>query len=241
MNKKPVIVVTSEHGFSAANMGSVPLYILDKAYSHAITAAGGIPITPLGPCMEDRYCEMADGLLLTGGSNIHSGRYNTPFIDQDASYGISYHRDNIEFDLFKAFFEAGKPIMGICRGNQLINVALGGTLVQDLMKVKGTEHSDGSSQQINAEPDSILEKLYGKEFQANTFHRQAIDKLGAGLKITAYAQDGIPEALEHETKPVFSVQFRPELMCKEAGTNFDGPDMISLFEYFVNLCRDEAK
>ncbi len=130
--------------------------------------------------------------------------------------------------------------MGICRGNLLINVALGGTLIQSLKKVKGLEHSDGSSHTITAEPGSILEKLYGKEFSANTFHRQAVEKLGTGLKITAHSADGVPEALEHENKKIFSVQFHPELMLGENAKNFKGAGYAEPFSITLSTFAAEC-
>jgi Predicted glutamine amidotransferases len=234
LNNKPVILVTSEQCNSSALMGSVPIFILEKSYTSDICAAGGIPITPLAPCMEEEYCEMADALLLTGGSNIHPGRYKTPF--STSNHAVSYHRDNMEFDLFQAFFKAGKPIMGIGRGQQLINVALGGTLMQDLTKQKCLTHDTGDTQQIKAEPGSILEKLYGESFFVNTYHNQAVEALGEGMKITASGPDGIPEALEHESKPIFSVQFRPEILVGEEAALLGTPDMLSLFQHLISLC-----
>ncbi len=238
MKKNPVILITSEQNYASAGMRYAPVYSLNKAYAHAVSAAGGFPITPLGPCMETEYCEMADGLLLTGGnSQIHPGRYMTPFVSDEAGVRVNVFRDTMEFDLFEAFLKAGKPIMGICRGNLLINVALGGTLIQDLYLIKGLRHSDGSSHTVTAEPGSILENLVGNEFNVNTYHNQAIDMLGDGLKVTAYSSDGVIEALEHETKPIFSVQFHPEMMQGEGTAHSNGPDMLDLFAYFIKLCR----
>lgn len=238
-DKKPVVMVTGEHGVSAKNMGFVSVYLLDKAYSRSISAAGGVPITPLGPCMEESYCEMADGLLLTGGSNVHSGRYHSPFFDEESASSVSYDRDNIEFDLFRAFFKTERPVMGIGRGQQLINVALGGTLIQNLSKLRNAEHADGRLHSTRTEPGSILEKLYGSEFQVNSFHQQAVDKLGSGLRITARAADGVPEALEHDGKSVFSAQFHPELMSGEGSG--ETPKMHTLFEHFIGKCREGRK
>jgi len=231
--------VTGEHGVSAKNMGFVSVYLLDKAYSRSISAAGGVPLTPLGPCMEESYCEMADGLLLTGGANVHSGRYHTPFFDEESASSVSYDRDNIEFDLFQAFFKTERPIMGIGRGQQLINVALGGTLIQNLSKLRNAEHVDGRLHSVCTEPGSILEKLYGSEFRVNSFHQQAVDKLGSGLRITTRAADGIPEALEHDGKSIFSAQFHPELMSGEGSG--ETPKMHTLFEYFIGKCREGRK
>ncbi len=79
MEKKPIILVTSEQDYGAAMMRFAPYYNINKPYTHSITAVGGIPISPLATCMDDQYCDMADGLLLTGGKyDNHPGRYNTP-------------------------------------------------------------------------------------------------------------------------------------------------------------------
>ncbi|MFC4596841.1 gamma-glutamyl-gamma-aminobutyrate hydrolase family protein [Cohnella hongkongensis] len=228
MASQPVILVTSDHTFSAPNMYTAPIYALDKSYTNAVSEAGGLPVTPLGPGMEREYSELADGLLLTGGLHIHPGRYHTPIAFDDSPVTTNFYRDTMEFDLFRAFYAAGKPIFGIGRGHQLINVALGGTLHQDLRRSHGLDYAQGKKETLTALPDSVLFKLFGAEPTVWLQHTQAVGKLGAGLKATSYTADGIVESLEHAERPILSVQFHPELLADKA-------ERLRLFEYFLKM------
>lgn len=232
MAKQPRILVTSEHSVSAYHMNYVPVYLLDKAYAHAVSAAGAVPVAPLGPGMEQEYSEIADGLLLTGGQHIHPGRYHTPFDYPDTAGKTNYYRDAMEFDLFHAFRDKGKPIMGIGRGMQLINVALGGSLFQQLDQLYGLNYANGKMHSVSVEPDSVLQRLFGDELKVCLEHNQAVSVLGKGLRTTSHTREGIIESLEHSDKPIFGVQFQVERMN---GGSAEFTDMDRMFQYFVQL------
>ena len=122
-------------------------------------------------------------------------------------------RDAYEIALLCAFLAAGKPIFGICRGMQLINVLLGGTLWEDLpMELANDAHMDGQMHEIVMREDSWLFPLFGEHFGVNSYHHQACRCLASGLVASAHAPDGLIEAFCHERLPIYGVQWHPERM-----------------------------
>ncbi len=202
-------------------------------YADAIEKCGGEAEAFYCPEVSLDY----DGLLLCGGSDVHPRYFGQEI---DGSVNIDDERDSAELALFKAFFAAGKPIMGICRGHQLINIALGGTLVQDIPTAeKHRKSPDGVMQvhQVKTINRSFISDIYGETFSVNTSHHQALDKLGEGLATVAISSDdGYNEAIIHKDRPVFGVQWHPERMCFSAARN-DTVDGRYLFEYFLKMCR----
>ena len=176
-----------------------------------------------------------DGLILCGGNDVNPARYGE---EMDGATDIDFARDEAEIALIKAFLEAGKPIMGICRGHQLINVFFGGSLYQDMPETslhRGENHAD-VVHTVNALPDSILGELYGETFAVNSTHHQAVKALGNGLRATATWNGQYVEAIEHTQYPIFGVQWHPERMCckHEREDTVCGAD---LFKRFIELCE----
>lgn len=235
--KKPVILVSCEHGYD--NEMHMDRFVLNKNYTRAVTAGGGIPFMAADPAEAETYAEMADGLLLTGGSGVHPALYGDVFFDDDSIKGSNPVRDEMEMNLIRSFMKRKKPIMGICRGHQLLNVYFGGRLIQNFPKQKGIEHQNGISHLVRAEDDSIVGRLFGKEFMTNSHHRDGVTETGEDMRITVMSANGIPEAIEHKTAPVFGVQWHPERQRGEQMNPACGPDMTPLFTYFVDLCRKE--
>lgn len=203
-----------------------------EAYIDAVEKCGGIAEAFYCPEVSAEY----DGLLLCGGSDIHP-RYFGQCID--GAKNIDDARDSAEFALFKAFYDAGKPIMGICRGHQLINIALGGTMIQDIPTASRHIKFDGFAQShfVTSVEKSFISDIYGDKFSVNTSHHQALDKLGKGLSTVAISSDdGYNEAIIHESRPIFGVQWHPERMCfsERRADTVDGRYVI---EYFVNMCK----
>jgi putative glutamine amidotransferase len=200
-------------------------------YENAVRAAGGDVIT--------RYCPAADlsfdGLLLTGGGDVEPCHYNQP---NKGSMTPDPDRDRTELALVKAYLEAGKPILGICRGMQILNVALGGTLVQDLGEHLNLFHRRITADKVHpvrAEEGSLLHTLYGSAFPINSAHHQAVDAPGNGVVITARSESGVAEAMEVPGKPILGVQFHPERMT---GAHLR-PDTINggaIFQWFLAQC-----
>ena len=202
-------------------------------YTAAVEGAGGIADAKYLPEVDTGY----DGLILCGGSDIHPKHYDQEI---NGSRNIDEARDEAEFALLKAYVEAGKPVMGICRGLQLINVFFGGSLHQHIPTAEShsaTDTGEDNVHRMQTEAGSIGERLYGVSASVNSNHHQAIDYLGTDLKVTMISEeDGVIEGIEHEKLPIFAVQWHPERMCM-AHTRRDTVDGLKLFEYFVELCR----
>lgn len=163
-----------------------------------------------------------DGLLLCGGGDPDPALFGEK---NQGSYGISRERDQLELSCVHSFLKAEKPILGICRGNQMLNVAFGGTLVQHLPTAN--EHiAPGQDLFHEIRTDGLLKKLYGRKATVNSSHHQGIGKVGRGLRVIAVAPDGVVEGVVHERLPVLGVQFHPERM--ENG--------LPVFESFLKLC-----
>lgn len=158
-----------------------------------------------------------DCLLLTGGADIHPSRFGKKLLP-NGSERLDLPRDELEFALFASFAALGKPILGICRGMQVINVALGGTLIQDLPSQRGVRHSSPEGQ-----PPLFHDVVWtdGRRGRVNSYHHQAVDILGAGLEVFAASPDGTVEAVMHDTLPVFAVQWHPERMDGAISVLFD--------------------
>ena len=166
------------------------------------------PFTALSDYSADRY----DGLLLPGGADVAPRQYGE---ENTASY-VHDGLDELQISVLSDFICQRKPILGICRGHQLINVYFGGSLDQDIaVKAQHVWLSEtlDNEHPVTSEPGSMLYELYGREFRTNSSHHQAVKRLGDGLIITARAHDGTIEAIEHGTLPIRAVQFHPERMC----------------------------
>jgi len=164
--------------------------------------------------------ESCAGLLLPGGADIHPGLYGQ---ENMVSLGIDTERDYLELKAFDFFKELNRPIFGICRGVQLINVALGGNLHQD---IPGHSQINGADRlHMSYTDDKQLCRLFGKSFLINSSHHQAVDRLGNGLRAVQWADDGTVEAIRHDTLPIFGVQWHPERLY----TPTDGRLLIKLW------------
>lgn len=186
-----------------------------------------MPLVPEPELLEE-IADRADALLLSGGVDVSPLRYGGE--NPGLCGEISPERDELEWLWLDVFVKRKKPVLGICRGIQVINVYFGGSLWQDLPTQKGTMHRN-VNHKIVCRENSILDKLFGREFSINSFHHQSVLELGEGLIATAYSED-VVEAIEHRTLPIFGVQFHPERMLKEV-SEFGGPNMQPLFDYFV--------
>lgn len=202
-------------------------------YIRAVEACGAQAVVKYLPDEDIDY----DGMIFCGGSDVHPQYYGQPV---DGSVDMDEERDRTEMALMKRFVQTGKPIFGICRGMQLLNVALGGTLIQHLPQVKEhrAEKKDDIVHEVIATKGSIFEEIYGERFYVNSFHHQAIDTVGEGLRVTLRSKDGsVVEGCEHIKKPYFGVQWHPERMCL-AMRREDTIDGIKLFERFIKACEE---
>lgn len=199
-------------------------------YTIAMMMLGAQPVVVWDEWNVDDF----DGLLLPGGVDVHPGRYGQ---ENEACGTIDEALDEIQFRIADAFVKAGKPVMGICRGHQLLNVYFGGTLIQDLENAdhhKWTPEGD-RVHDTAAEEGSFLEGIYGTAFAVNSAHHQAVDAVGEGLRVIQHSDDGVIEAMHHEVLPVISVQWHPERMCFDHARS-DTVDGSKVLQYFLNMC-----
>ncbi|MGL5231767.1 MAG: gamma-glutamyl-gamma-aminobutyrate hydrolase family protein [Fusobacteriaceae bacterium] len=236
---KPLIGITVFHETRELNKKYIAL---NNAYVEAIEMAGGIPILiPFADeALAKEYVDRCDGILFSGGEDVSPLFYGE---DPKKQLGvIDTKRDFWEKALLKAVVEKSKPILGICRGCQVINVFLGGNLFQDIdSQVKNVlgHHPKGvlgdeKYHRIKIKKDSELYKIFNREIiEINSFHHQSVKELGEDLKVIATANDGIVEAFQSydmDEHYILGIQWHPEAMVKR----YD--EFLKIFENFVEKC-----
>ncbi len=237
MKKKPIVGISSSLivETDVAFLGQKKIFS-NKDYIDAIIEAGGIPlIIPFSENEEliKAQTEQIDALLLTGGEDVFPYNYGE---EPHPKLGeIFPERDHYDFILIREAKKKRIPILGICRGLQIINTYEGGTLYQDMSLIEGDvlKHwqSAGMSKKtlkVKIEKDSILSEIYPDEIMVNTFHHQSINRLAEGYKVIAKSSDSVVEAIQKEDYPfLVGVQWHPEMLnkvCDEAK---------KLFKFFV--------
>lgn len=211
-----------------------------QAIVQGVEDAGGLPVlVPLsiGPATLRAVYERLDGVLLPGGGDVAPDRYGA---EATASVGgVDVDRDRVELELARWVVADGKPVFGICRGSQVLNVALGGSLYVDT-----DDHADADRHayypglpfdlrphDVSLAPGSLLAQIVSRPTLAvNSLHHQAVREVAPGLRVVARAPDGMVEAVEIEGHPFgLAVQWHPEALP-------DAPEMRALFEAFVRAC-----
>lgn len=215
-----------------------------ESYVQAVTAAGGAPfIIPLG-LSEAVLAEIVpalDGILFSGGGDVHPQVYGSvdhPLVDE-----VDGDRDRVELCVFSLAAQRQLPFLGICRGFQLVNVALGGTLYEDILdqhpgaldhRYQKGNPRDYLAHPVAVSPHSCLAEIIGKtEVEVNSMHHQGVRRLAAGLQASAVAPDGIIEAFELPGHPFgMAVQWHPECLPEH-------PPMQRLFQAFVKAAAPQ--
>ncbi len=177
------------------------------------------------------------GLLLPGGGDIAPSRYGQAPAGSEEPDPV---RDAAELEVTAQFLSWGRPILGICRGIQLLNVAMGGDLIQDLPTAESHRHDPAAGDRVHAvraEPDSFLSKLYGAAFAVNSAHHQAVGRLAPGLRLAAVSEpDGVIEAVECPQRRLYGVQWHPERMSFALRREDNTVDGRAIFELFLKQC-----
>ncbi len=244
---QPIIGITGWRHVTTSKLPGQPLQgvVLSDDYARGVEQAGGLPLVI--PYLENKdtiqtLADTLDGLLLSGGNDVDPLWYGgEPKIGLGQ---VSPERDELEIALLRAMYAKSKPILGICRGMQVINAAFGGTLYQDLRREwSGTiQHSQQSprnhtSHTIYIQPGSQLHSLLGNQDQirTNSFHHQAVDKLAQGLTAVAWDDEGLTEAMESEDGSfLLAVQWHPENLWK------DNPKFLGIFKGLVEATKRQT-
>ena len=194
-------------------------HLVADTYVEAMQSTGSVAVLlPVDPRAPRVLLDRIDGLLTIGGADLDPATYG---MTRDAAVEATYReRDDFEIELTRAAVERGLPYLGICRGMQLLNVALGGTLVQELVDDEGNSPHrrivgtfEGNEHEIELEDGSLAARAVGERIHiGRCHHHQAIDRVGAGLRVTGRSRpDGVPEAIETEDGGwVLGVQWHPE-------------------------------
>ena len=235
--KRPLIGITAWHDY---DNGST---YIKRGYIEGINKVGGLAVLLPGT-LDDRvvseYIERCDGFLLSGGADIDAkffGERNLPFNGE-----LSPYRDHMEIIITRKAVENNKPLFGICRGIQIMNVAMGGNIYQDISsQIKDRQllkHEQDApkwypTHKIHIDRNSkLMQCLKSEEIEVNSFHHQAVKDVAHGFKVTASSEDGVIEAIEYTGhKFALGVQWHPEVMWQENNL------FLNLFEEFVQGCK----
>ena len=209
--QKPLIGISSSRSQSSGTIQ------LSPAYTDAIMKAGGTAVVlPVIYSREqaDALLATLDGIVLSGGVDVAPSWYGEEPLNETVEVDIV--RDYSDSLLARAALDSGKPILAICRGEQLLNVVMGGSLYQDIpSQVEGhATHGGGATHKIQIDKDSFLYTIFGIEsMEVNSYHHQAVKEPAPGIRITARSEDGLVEAFEADR--IWAVQFHPEKSLAE--------------------------
>jgi putative glutamine amidotransferase len=229
---RPIVGITTYVTQAQWGYWDVEAALVPATYVQAITRAGGRPV--LIPPSEDGIDETldaVDGLLFSGGSDLDPELYDQE--PHEETFGVVPQRDRAELALLESALARDMPVLAVCRGSQVLNIARGGDLVQHLPDVVGDEkhkHTPGTfaDHDVTLEPDTRIAALLGERAPVKSHHHQGFGRVGEGLRVTAHAEDGTIEAVEDPSHPfALGVLWHPEA----------GED-LRLFEAFVGAASE---
>lgn len=217
-----------------------PAIAAGERYCDAVTRAGGTPVI-IGPGQSTqsirRLAEELDGIVFTGGGDLDPANYGGDSTDARL-YGVNPSLDQFETNLLKEAIDSDIPVLAICRGMQLLNVSLGGSLYIDLEDVdsRTTPHWD-SLHDVRLSEGCRLSPVFGPVARdCHSFHHQSVRAVGSGLRVVGSSSDGMIEAIEHETcRWVVGIQWHPE------DTSHHDVEQQRLFDEFVRATRDRTR
>lgn len=212
-------------------------------FDRSVAQAGGVPVNLPFVSSTAGVIDRLDGLIISGGQDVHPSRWGgNQAIECDADPRLSFDAIDVERDQYEAVLigdalASGIPVLGVCRGHQLLNVVLGGTLVEDIPEVSIVHAAtnvppyDGDAGHVvEFAPDSIGREIYGAYTTTNSWHHQSVSTPGRGLVVTGRASDGIAEMIELPSRRAVGVQWHPEWHAK--------PDPI--FDWFIAQCSPQS-
>lgn len=224
--RKPIIGITPSPVEEVLSHGTFTRYAMASTYTEAVEAAGGVPfVIPPQSGNIDEIIGTIDGLLLSGGADVNPEIYGDDTVHA-RTYGVNALRDELELALVRRAVENDVPVLCICRGIQILNVALGGTLIQDIPDQYATdlEHSQHKAgiaasepgHTVNVTPGSLLAQTYDSEsIEVNSFHHQALRDIAPSLVVNAVAPDEIVESVSRpDSNWILGVQWHPEMMFR---------------------------
>jgi putative glutamine amidotransferase len=203
----------------------VDVDIFFSDYARCVAAAGGLPVHLPFEAVGAATAVKLDAIIITGGQDVHPSAWGgDDFIDAKSSRNprtdfsaYDPERDDHEIGLVRAAVANGVPVLGVCRGHQVLNVALGGTLIPDLptgeiehYSLKAAPHDGAENHHISFAAGSLAQSIFGTKALRNSWHHQAVDASGDGLIVSGRAEDGVVEAIEWPGRPVLGVQWHPE-------------------------------
>ncbi len=238
---RPVIGITTRMRDVTSSAGVSATHTINRAYPDAVARAGGLAMLLIpvpGPDVGE-VARRLDGLVLSGGGDVDPARYGGRH--HDSVYDVDPERDEFEIALVAEAAARRLPTLAICRGLQVLNVALGGSLIVDIpSEVAGSlthsrvgEHVHERHQRVTLDPGCRLASVLGAQVDVNSIHHQAVDRVAAPLRVVGTTPDGVVEAVEHEDDswPLWAVQWHPEYLAERHG------DALSLFEVLVGAAR----
>ena len=236
---KPLICISNASNHNAKlSPGATRQIVLSRAYPDAIAAAGAVPVVTAEHCPEE-LAKFCDGLVLSGGEDIEPEIFGETILNDTVV--LDTIRSQFEIPLIHAFMKENKPILAICRGSQILSCILGGDLWQDLAEQKNLCHNDKNLRhEVSCAEGSLLHRLFGDKVKVNSTHHQAVRNVAPGFWVSALSEEGIVEAYEHPTLPIWATQFHPERLT---GNWSDGstPDFAPLFDFFVEKVKEYKK
>lgn len=239
---QPLIGITGRPKYIESVGEQLRAYSAFQTYTDGVLAAGGTPVilVPTEDDLIEDLLDRIDGLVMTGGGDIAPDRYGE--VARRDLVGVDDERDRFEISLSRAALARRMPTFAICRGLQVVNVALGGTLIQDLPADRDAQGHDVIGEpaylphtNITIETGCRIAEIIGAgDRGVNSLHHQAVDRLGDGLRVVARADDGTVEAIEHvdEGWPMIAVQWHPEFLRLR---NHEPSD--NLFSAFVEMAE----